>query len=79
MLKKEGKNIYTSLYYLNNSSAPVEYALFTPIPDTNSNYVIAYNLSNVFGNKSFQCISQIPDNIINQIVETEDLPRLISE
>ena len=76
MLKKEGKNIYVSLHYLNNSTAPVEYALFTPKPDINTNYVISYSLTNVFGNKSFQCISQIPDNIINQIKQLEDIPFL---
>ena len=73
LLKKEAKNIYTSINFLTNSVAPVEYFILTSLPKINSKYVICNSLVNVFGNKNFQCISEIPDEIINDIKKIEEL------
>jgi hypothetical protein len=72
LLSKEANNIYTSTNFVENSIAPIEYFVLTPPVKTHTNFVICHGLSNVFGRKNFQCLSQIPDSIINDILKTED-------
>ena len=72
LLSKEANNIYTSINFVENSTAPLEYFTLTPPVKTHTNFVICNSLSNVFGRKSFQCLTQIPDSIIIDILKTED-------
>jgi HrpA-like RNA helicase len=72
LLQKEANNIYTSINLVDNSIAPLEYFVLSPPVKTQTNFVIFHSLSNVFGRKSFQCLSQIPDSIIADIMESED-------
>jgi len=76
LLSKEANNIYTSTNFVENSTAPTEYLILTPPVKNHTNYVICHGLSNVFGRKSFQCLSQIPDSIMNHILKTEDVKKL---
>jgi hypothetical protein len=73
---KEANNIYTSVNFVDNSTALTEYLILTPPVKNHTNYVICHGLSNVFGRKSFQCLSQIPDSIMNHILKTEDVKKL---
>jgi HrpA-like RNA helicase len=73
MLFKEANNIYTSINYVENSTAPLEYFILTPPIKTHTDFVVCYSLGNVFGRKSFKCLSQIPKSIIKDIFSTEDV------
>jgi HrpA-like RNA helicase len=73
LIKKEAKNVYTSINFLSNSVAPVEYSIVTPLPKTNAKFAICNSLVNVFGNKSFQCITEISDEIINDMIKEEKI------
>lgn len=64
LLKHDNKNIYTSLNYLVNSTAQIEYLDITKINNYNKN-AICYCLENTFGNKHFKCITQLPNNFFN--------------
>jgi len=76
LLSKESNNIYTSVNFVENSVAPLEYFILTPSVKAHTNFVICHGLSNVFGRKSFQCLTQIPDSIINDISKIEDIKKL---
>ena len=73
MLTKENRNMYTTVNYLKNSIASLEFSDLTP--DNNSNnstFAICHVLSNVFGKKNFQCNTKIPNDIMKDIIK-EDL------
>jgi len=73
MLFKESNNIYTSINYIENSVAPLEYFILTPPVKVHSDFAVCHSLSNVFGRKSYQCLSQIPNKIIKDIFSNEDI------
>ena len=73
LLMKEAKNIYTSINFMENSVASVEYFIFTPPIETHTNFIICNSLVNAFGRKNFKCISQIPDQIMSDIVSNEKI------
>jgi HrpA-like RNA helicase len=72
LLSKDNKNMYTSINFMENTTALVEYCKITSI-SSHTNFVICHSLSNVFGRKSFNGISQIPDSIIKDISLNETL------
>jgi HrpA-like RNA helicase len=76
LLHKDSATMYTSLHYIQNSIAAIEYIFIMPNIQTHTNYIISYSLSNVFGKKSFQCLTQIPDSIIQLMKKNENLPYL---
>ena len=63
LLEKQTKSIYTSVNFLENSLAPLEYSMATKKPNKPDQYVICHSLINAFGNKYFQCITNVPDKI----------------
>lgn len=73
LLQKESKGVYTSLNFLENSVAPIEYSMFTPTIKEHSNFVICHSLVNVFGSKNYKCNTQIPDDIMNDFINNEIL------
>ena len=68
LIKKKNKLIYSSVNYLKNSEANIEYCTIMPNDIQHSEFAICHTLVNAFGNKSFQCITQIPKNILNKII-----------
>jgi pre-mRNA-splicing factor ATP-dependent RNA helicase DHX15/PRP43 len=75
LLKKETNNQYTSLNFLKNTTAPVEYFMLTPPTKSYSNFVICHSLINMFENKFYQCVTQIPDDIINDFTNKEQISK----
>ena len=73
LLQREAKDIYTSLNFINNSTTQIEYSCFIPPIKMHTTFVICNSLINAFGNKSFICISQIPNYIIFDIINKEKL------
>jgi hypothetical protein len=67
LLEKQTKSIYTSVNFLENSLAPLEYSMATKKPDKPDHNVICHSLINAFGNKYFQCITNVPDKIYKMI------------
>ena len=74
-LIKKDKTNYKTLFYLENSEANIEFSDFVSPIASNiaSDYAICQDLSNAFGNPSFKCVTQIPQQIINNL-NKEDLP-----
>jgi pre-mRNA-splicing factor ATP-dependent RNA helicase DHX15/PRP43 len=62
---KDGK--YTSRHYINNSTALGEFSKLEKTNNKLTDYAICTGLTEVFGKKSFKCITHIPDNIIKKI------------
>lgn len=67
LIKKEKDDLYTSINLPLNSTALIEYFIFTKKLKQNDKYAICNNLINRFGKKLFQCISVIPNYIMNDI------------
>jgi HrpA-like RNA helicase len=69
LLRQIRGEIYTSIYFLNNSEANILYSAVTPSKNQSnqSKYCICNSLNNLFGKKNFNCISIIPTNIIKDI------------
>ena len=66
LIKQKSKLKYTSLNYFKNSDADIEFCEI--MGDTKlTEYAICHTLVNAFGNKSFQCITQIPSNILKDM------------
>ena len=66
LIKQKSKLKYTSLNYFKNSDADIEFCEI--MGDIKlSEYAICHTLVNAFGNKSFQCITQIPSNILKDM------------
>jgi len=63
LLKKETKNMYRSINYLENSIAEIEYLPFVQSKN-NPKYIICNTLSNLFGKKSFHGLSEIPEDFL---------------
>jgi pre-mRNA-splicing factor ATP-dependent RNA helicase DHX15/PRP43 len=73
LLQKKSNNIYTSVNFIENSVAPLEYFKLTPPIKKHTNFVICNSLSDTFGRKNFQCLTQIPDSIMVNILKNEDI------
>lgn len=73
LLQKDVNNMYVSVNFIENSKAPLEFFTLTPIAKIHTNFVICHSLANVFGKKNFQCLTQIPNNIISDIIKKEDV------
>jgi len=71
IIKKESKTNYKSINFLKNSVAPVEFCPIMPTDITYNDYAICHSLVNAFGNKSFICITQIPKNIMSDILKNK--------
>lgn len=71
LLQRESKLIYTSINFVNNSTSEIEYLPFTSEPIKPYLYAICGSLTNVFGKKNFKCISEIPENIIKDLIKYE--------
>ena len=75
LIKKESKMNYLSMNYFKNSTAVIEYLAI--IPDNlnikHSEFAICHTLVNAFGKKSFQCITQLPKNILLDLLKYENL------
>jgi HrpA-like RNA helicase len=74
LVKKESKMIYTSVNYLKNSSASLEFSEIMPdsLNIKHMDYAICHTLVNAFGNKSFQYITELPKKIIADIIKNEN-------
>ena len=59
LIKLKVKNKYTSINYLKNSEADIKYCAIMPDNIKHTQYAICHTLVNAFGNKSFQCLTQI--------------------
>jgi hypothetical protein len=59
--------MYSSLNYLKNSEANIEYCAIMPSNIKHLEYAICHTLVNAFGKKSFQCITQLPKHIIDDM------------
>jgi HrpA-like RNA helicase len=69
LLKKQSKN-FVSVHYLRNSTAEIEHIDIMQNKKTH-NYAICNTLVNAFGQKAFQCITQLPNHIITDIMKYE--------
>jgi hypothetical protein len=72
LIKKEGKN-YVSINYLRNSNATIKYMTIMPESVKKNSFAICNTLIDAFGKKSFQCITQLPNNILLDIIKNENL------
>lgn len=73
LLQREAKDMYSSLNFIENSTAKIEYSGFVPPIKVHTKFVICHSLVNAFGNKSFIGITQIPNNIMFDIAKNEKL------
>jgi len=69
LIKNHVNNIYKSLNFVQNSIASIEFSIIMPNIKTYTEYAICNSLSNIFGKKSFQCVTLIPDDIIFNLIE----------
>lgn len=76
LIRHKTKTTYMTMHFLTNSEASIELSTITTSMKKPSKYAICYALGNIFGNKSFQCVTQIPNDIIEHIKKTEKLPGL---
>ena len=67
IIKNDNNKTYSSINFLNNTSAKAKYANITKLSKQRSKYAICYTLSDVFGRQEFRCITNIPDKIYNKI------------
>lgn len=70
LIKQKSKLKYLSINYLKNSEADIEYCNIMP-EIKHTEFAICHTLVNAFANKSFQCITQIPKFIIDDIKSNE--------
>jgi HrpA-like RNA helicase len=73
LIKQESTINYTSLNFLNNSKAIVEYCPIMPDRIEYLQFAICDNLVDAFGRKSFKCITCIPSNILLDLIKNENL------
>ena len=69
LLKKQSKD-FVSVHYLRNSTAEIEHIDIMQNKKPH-NYAICNTLVNAFGQKAFQCITQLPNHIITDIMKYE--------
>ena len=67
LIKKVNKITYQSLNFFKNSTANIEYCEIMPTNIQYTDYAICNTFVSAFGNKSFQCITQIPKHIMQNI------------
>jgi len=72
LIKKESK-MYSSMNFLKKSSAVIEYTEISRnnVDNKDMKYAICHSLSDAFGKKSFQCITQLPQKIISDLIKNE--------
>ena len=73
LIKQDLDNNYISVNFLNNSKAVAEYSAIMSDNIDHLEFAICENLVDAFGNKSFQCITSIPSNIMLDLIKNENL------